>query len=151
LAADTDEPTGATGTGTSAGETMTFTSHPDTGTSGSTVTTTDSTPGVESSGEETTVPPDLPPPPPTCREILECMLGCLASFDLACIQGCAENAEPQEGEAALALMYCVLNTCVEKGSCSLADLQLEECMTCVGFGVMAPEPTGCEEEAAACT
>jgi hypothetical protein len=72
-------------------------------------------------------------------------------MDMACMTGCAEGAEPAEGEAALALMTCVLNRCVEIGKCSLTDLQLEDCMTCVGVGLMAPEPTGCEEEAAACT
>jgi hypothetical protein len=128
----------------------TSTSQPEPETTSSSATSSEETGGVESSGVETTVPPDLPSPP-TCREIIECMLGCLVSMDMACMTGCAEGADPAEGEAALALMTCVIGRCVEIGQCSLADLQLEDCMTCVGVGLMAPEPTNCEEEAAACT
>ena len=41
--------------------------------------------------------------------------------------------------------------CVENGQCDFADsFDQASCLGCIGFGLLLPEPPGCEEEAAIC-
>lgn len=88
--------------------------------------------------------------PKTCRDMLECILGCVGDFDPACFAACGEGADPAEMGAALALMGCIVGTCVDLGQCSFQDFSAEECVGCIGLGLFLPTPPGCEAEAQAC-
>ncbi len=115
------------------------------GSSGTSGVTSDTSAGT---GTSTGVMPDLPPPP-TCRDALDCILGCLLAGDLACTQDCVADLPPDQGVAAAALLGCVVGVCVSNGDCSLQSLD-QGCFMCIGFRLVVPEPTGCEAEAMAC-
>lgn len=107
-------------------------------------------PTSDSTGDDSDIEPDEPPPP-TCREILECLANCLSQGGtLDCLGTCSEGAEPAETQAAAALMGCLARTCIQSGACTLDALDDPNCLTCIGLGLVVPVPTGCEEEAAAC-
>ena len=89
------------------------------------------------------------PPAPTCRDALDCILGCLLAGDLACTQGCIGDLPPDEAQAAAALMGCIVGVCVSNGDCDPLNLN-QDCFMCIGIRLVAPEPTGCEAEAMAC-
>ena len=63
---------------------------------------------------------------------------------------CGEGFDPVEVQLAGDLMFCVAQQCVEKEECSLAELTDPGCLGCIGFGLILPEPPGCEEQALAC-
>lgn len=88
--------------------------------------------------------------PLTCRDMLECILGCAAGLDPGCFTECGAGADPGELQAALGLMTCIIGTCVEKDQCSFQDLQSPNCIGCIGLGLFLPSPPGCEAEAEAC-
>ncbi|TPV93393.1 MAG: hypothetical protein B7733_20825 [Myxococcales bacterium FL481] len=94
---------------------------------------------------------DTSAPGLSCREILECVVGCLAEGDATgCVAGCSAEAEPDEGATATSLVACVVRECVASGVCGLAQLDSPECLACIGWGLAVPRPPGCEAEAAAC-
>jgi hypothetical protein len=88
--------------------------------------------------------------PKSCRDMLECLFGCVAGFDPQCFQMCGEGADPGELQAGLALMGCIVGVCVETDQCMLPDFAAESCIGCIGLGLFLPEPPGCEAEAMAC-
>lgn len=144
------------------GEGSSSTGEPATGTTGTPTTgpvgstTTDSTTGFETtggesssttSGDETTEAP----PEQTCRDVLMCVGGCALMLDPACFQMCAEGLQPDEAMKAAQLGLCVGQLCFESGACSPDTLMDPACLACIGFGILSPNPPGCEAEAEACT
>ena len=122
---------------------------------GETETETDTDTETDESGsfippEETGTETGEPEPPPTCAEMLDCVFMCLGDFGLECVQMCGENYDPAEVQKAGDLLLCIGQQCVEKEKCTLADFTSEDCIGCIGFGLLLPEPPGCEREAAAC-
>lgn len=93
-----------------------------------------------------------PPPPKTCRDILMCAFDCLLSGGLntSCLTMCGEGADQAELIAAGQLVACVGQQCFQSGKCTLEDPTSMTCLGCLGLGLIAPEPTGCEAEAMAC-
>ncbi len=77
------------------------------------------------------------------------MVDCLAQGDLACAGGCTAGLPPEEAQALLALLGCATGVCFADGDCTIPDLG-PDCFACIGIKLIAPEPTGCEAEAAAC-
>ncbi len=114
-------------------------------------TTDDGPSTTDDSGTDTTTG-EPEPEPKTCRDAIECMTGCLlgGNFDIDCFSGCIDGLPPDEGQLALELGTCAVTRCFDNGTCSVDDLQNMDCLTCIGFGLIAPEPTGCEDEALAC-
>ncbi len=98
--------------------------------------------------------PDLPGvedlPAPSCRDALGCLVDCLAQGDLTCAGNCAAGLPPEEGQALLDLLGCATAVCFSDGDCTFPNLDAA-CFMCIGIKLVAPEPTGCEAEAAACT
>jgi hypothetical protein len=122
-------------------------------TSGTSTSTGDDTTSSSSSGESSSSSDGestAAPPEKTCRDILECVGMCALSFDLACFQMCAEGVSPEEGQAALALGTCVAQGCFTDGKCTPETIMDIACLGCLGVGLLAPKPTGCEEQAEAC-
>jgi hypothetical protein len=126
----------------------------DTSTGGPGETTSESGSGSAESSDGSFIPGDSGTEtgidPKTCREMLECLLGCLAQQDPNCIAMCGEGADPGELQAAGALMACILGQCVQLGECQFPDFGAQECVGCIGLGLFLPEPPGCEAEAMAC-
>lgn len=116
--------------------------------------TTDSGTSEESTDDGNFIPDDESTDtgvdPKTCREMLECLFGCVAGFDPQCFQMCGEGADPGELQAGLALMGCIVGECVARDQCMIPDFAAEECIGCIGLGLFLPEPPGCEAEAMAC-
>jgi len=134
--------------------TTTTTGTPTTGPVGSTSTTDATTifetTGGESSstgGDETTETP----PQQTCRDVLMCVGGCALMLDPACFQMCAEGLQPEEAMKAGQLGLCIGQLCFESGACSPDTLMDPACLACIGFGILSPNPPGCEAEAEACS
>ena len=121
--------------------TTTTTGTPTTGPVGST-STTDATTIFETT--ET-------PPQQTCRDVLMCVGGCALMLDPACFQLCAEGLQPEEAMKAGQLGLCIGQLCFESGACSPDALMDPACLACIGFGILSPNPPGCEAEAEACS
>lgn len=134
--------------GSETGETDTL--GPDTGTEelGAEDTDTETEEGGDFIPEEE--PEDLPPPP-SCREMLDCVFMCLGDLGLECIAACGEGFDSAEVQKAGALLLCLGQQCVEKEQCTLTDFTAEDCVGCIGLGLFLPKPPGCEEQAAACS
>jgi len=98
--------------------------------------------------DETETGEDLPPP--TCREMLDCVFMCLGDLGLECVQACGEGFDQEEVQKAGSLLLCLGQLCIEKEQCSLTDFTTEDCIGCIGLGLFLPKPQGCEEQAAAC-
>ncbi|WAS98318.1 hypothetical protein [Nannocystis punicea] len=132
-------------TSTSTGTTTTTGEPPTTGELTTTTTTTggDTTTG----GSSTTLAPE---PPPTCGELLDCVLPCALSFDLECAQMCADGLSPEEAGEAFELALCVGMSCFESEACTTETLMDPVCLACIGFLLMDDNPAGCEAEAEAC-
>jgi hypothetical protein len=94
-------------------------------------------------------PEDLPPPP-SCREMLDCVFMCLGDLGLECISACGEGFDSAEVQKAGALLLCLGQQCFEKEQCTLTDFTAADCVGCIGLGLFLPKPPGCEEQAAAC-
>lgn len=88
--------------------------------------------------------------PKTCREMLECVLGCVVGLDPQCFAECGQGADPAELQAAIGLIGCLVPLCIDNGQCVIPDLASEECIGCIGLGLFLPEPPGCEDAAMAC-
>ncbi len=109
-------------------------------------TTTD----VSTSTSTTTDDPTTGADPPTCREVLDCLPGCLTNMDPACFQMCTEDLPPDAAIDLALLGLCIGGSCFESGACSFETLQDPLCLACIGFQLLAPVPKGCEDEAMAC-
>lgn len=133
---------GTTGTTGDPGTSTSTTAPPTTGdlTTGTTTTSTTTT-GV-TTGE--------PPAPPTCDELLDCVLPCALGFDLECAQMCADGLPPEEANKAFELALCVGMACFDSMACSADNLMDPVCLACIGFLLMDDSPKGCEAEAEAC-
>lgn len=88
--------------------------------------------------------------PKSCRDMLECVFGCVANLDPSCFAMCGEGADPAELQAAVGLITCLGGICIENGECSIPDFAAESCIGCIGLGLFLPQPPGCEDAAAAC-
>ncbi len=149
---------GPTGTDTDGGETRGAFPDPSTGggasDSGGDVTTDTGPPKTSDTSDtsDTDTGPRLDVGGPiSCREIVVCSLECLTQFDLDCVIACGEGAAPEESRAAQDLIQCVVTGCLATGACDLTGGAVsEDCLVCVGFGLFAPAPAGCETQAAAC-
>ena len=118
-----------------------------TGTTTTTTTTTStstSTTGDETTGSDTTGPEQ------SCRDALQCIGLCAAQLDIQCIQECAMDLPPDEGQKALQLGLCIGMQCFGGGSCTIDDPMSQECVACIALSLFSPKPPGCEEQAAAC-
>ncbi|GEM_PF-2132451 len=140
--ADSSESDG--GTGDEVGET-----------SATTETDTDTDTETQDESEGSFIPGDTEtetsePEPLSCRDMLECVVGCLGDLGLACLQTCAEGLDPAEAQAAGALVLCLGQQCIEKEQCALDDFTSPACIACIGIGFVLPQPPGCEDQAAAC-
>ena len=84
--------------------------------------------------------------------MLACVTDCLMNqgLGLECLQTCGQGFDPVEVQKAGELMFCVVQQCTAKELCSIADLTNPDCIGCIAFGLILPEPPGCEAEAMAC-
>jgi hypothetical protein len=111
----------------------------------------DETEDDETDGENFVITADVGGEDPlTCREILECMMGCIADLGLDCLGACAEGADPAEAVIAGELLTCVAGLCIDNGQCTVDNITSEDCIGCLGLGLFVPEPPGCEEQGMAC-
>jgi hypothetical protein len=87
-------------------------------------------------------PPDMVPPP-NCGKIVFCALGCLGGglgglggggsvdgggLNLGCVLGCAQNAPPAQVSAALSLVACAAQSCLQNGT-SGGGLGIFQCLS----------------------
>ena len=102
-----------------------------------------------------TPPPDMVPPP-TCGKIVFCALQCLGGAglggggaadagvaNLGCVLGCGQNAPPAQVTAALTLVGCAAQNCLQNGAGG-NQLQIFMCLSmkcstqlagCQGIGI----------------
>lgn len=112
---------------------------------------TGTTTGADTTGDLSTSTTAAPEPPPTCDELLDCVLPCALMFDLECAQACAEGLPAEEATKAFELGLCVGQACFETEACTTENLMDPVCLACIGFLLMDDSPAGCEAEAAACS
>lgn len=130
---------------------------PSTSTGETTGTSTGTTAAPTSTGIDPTSTGDVsssstgePPPETTCDEFLGCLGPCALSADIECIIGCTEGLPPDEAAKVGQLVVCLGMACFESGACTPETLQEPLCLACIAFGLMNPNPPGCEAEADAC-
>ncbi len=106
-----------------------------------------------------------PPPDKTCRDGVQCMLACAATypqdpgpedptledFYLGCFLGCGKDLDGDEALAMIELTSCVSDKCYANGTCGADPPTDVECAACFFIGLNDQMSEGCEDEAAACT
>ncbi len=117
------------------------------------------------------IPPDLPPPDTTCKEVINCLVGCATDPDLwnnpepdlSCFIECEDGLTVDEALKFLDLSECAAASCVDKGDCveeedfigpnGESGLPIDPSSVCAGciIGLLLdPEPPGCEGFAMEC-